>query len=166
MRVRPPWWCFLCSSICFIKQERIINNINMPMTRAMRSPRPSLVALESKSKSCESDCLCSGKPSGEGTDEEVPSHTLECQQKEVIQKANTRNSNARKIVFVDTVDGLSKITDDDVQLAVWRQSSAPKFSQQLSNPSIMAEDLPSFEGMVRPKMHMISQTFSNTFIEI
>ena len=52
------------------------------------------------------------------------------------------------IVVVKEPKGLSKIKDDNVQLAVWRRASVPKFVAALSDPAIAPSHLPRFEGLV------------------
>ena len=53
-----------------------------------------------------------------------------------------------KIVVVSKPNGLSKIIDDTVQLAVWRRQSVPHFVAALSDPAIAPSGLPRFEGLV------------------
>lgn len=62
-----------------------------------------------------------------------------------------------QVVFVDKPEDLTKIREDTVQLAVWRQKSAPKFINKLSDSSIAPEDLPFFEGMVLTEKGFVAQ---------
>ena len=69
-------------------------------------------------------------------------------------KSNTNSS----IVFVDTIDDLEQITQEHVQLAIWRRKSIPKFVQtvhQFSTATATDFDplscLPNFECLVTPE---------------
>ena len=53
-----------------------------------------------------------------------------------------------KIVIVSRPNRLAKIMDAQVQLAVWRRASPPKFVATLSDPSIAPAHLPRYEGLV------------------
>ena len=60
-----------------------------------------------------------------------------------------QKSSTDQIVFVEEIVDMKRIKSDTVQLAVWRQTQVPKFVTTLSNPSIAAADLPTFEGIVK-----------------
>ena len=53
-----------------------------------------------------------------------------------------------QILFVDQIDALKRISEDAVQLAVWRQKQVPKFCKKFADVSAL--DLPQFEGMMKP----------------
>lgn len=68
-----------------------------------------------------------------------------------------------EVVFLDHPEELTKILDDKIQLAVWRQKSVPNFITALSNSSISSEDLPTFEGMVLAKEGYVSDFLKKRF---
>lgn len=55
-----------------------------------------------------------------------------------------------QIVFVNTSSELKLITNDHVQLCIWRQTKLPTFAKILSTQPLEFTSLPSFEGLVTP----------------
>lgn len=55
-----------------------------------------------------------------------------------------------QIVFVDSSSELHQITEEQVQLIVWRQKKLPNFAKILSSVSLDPASLPTFQGLVTP----------------
>ena len=124
-------------------------------------------------KICQSDCPCE-EAQLPVTTQQINTDSLEF----ALPFPPTAQPEATvPVVFVQQLTELNRILHDSAQLVVWRQPSPPKFTQvtcldcecthkisspycsrfsllqilskkALANPSIAAEDLPDFEGMV------------------
>lgn len=57
---------------------------------------------------------------------------------------------SNQIVFVDSSSELQQITEEHVQLIVWRQKKLPNFARILSLVSLDPASLPTFQGLVTP----------------
>ncbi len=105
-----------------------------------------------KRKSCEPDRVKTTKapPSspGRGLIADLLKVTRPASTAPPPSAAADRRTHQSQIAFVEDVANLTKITDDGVQLAVWRNASPPRFIEVLSDPSLAPGDLPSFEGLV------------------
>ena len=53
-----------------------------------------------------------------------------------------------QILWVNEIDALKRISEDAVQLVVWRQKQVPEFCKKLDD--LLALDLPQFEGVMKP----------------
>ncbi|KAL3804054.1 hypothetical protein HJC23_006445 [Cyclotella cryptica] len=84
----------------------------------------------SATSACASDCSC----------DESSSLTVTSRRKKIKGTGN-------EILFVDRLSQLAEISNDNVQLVVWPTGDS-NFLRALANPSIPAENLPTFEGMV------------------
>mmetsp|Transcript_12864 Transcript_12864/g.20927 ORF Transcript_12864/g.20927 Transcript_12864/m.20927 type:complete len:300 (-) Transcript_12864:41-940(-) len=121
----------------------------MGYARIRQQTSKSTIIMTAKNQPCESNCACGevartylASPRGINTGllkVTSPSHHSPVAQPD-------------QIAFVNQVAALNRILDDNVHLAVWRQTNAPKFVTALSDPSIEPENLPAFEGMVLPGM--------------
>ena len=58
------------------------------------------------------------------------------------------NGDQDQILWVNQIDALKRISEDAVQLAVWRQKQVPKFCKKFADVSAL--DLPQFEGVMKP----------------
>lgn len=92
---------------------------------------------------CDSDC-----DSEFSSDMSMNTAMLEVTKPSAIDKE--RQSSYEEIVFYDDLDGLGKLEDDAIQLAVWRRGKLPRFIPKLADPSIDPASLPAFEGVVTP----------------
>jgi len=143
------------------KKEMLIEHIRLP----------SVNKLSTKRKPCESDCACDHDNDGHdhdhhhspdssstrGVNIEVNTDLLKVTSPSPLATQEQSKTGGDQVVFVNQIAHLKKIQDDKVQLAVWRQKSAPEFVTTLSDPSIAPEDLPTFEGVVLAEEGLVSQ---------
>lgn len=71
--------------------------------------------------------------------------------------ANSKNTASQQntlstsqIVFVDNIEALKQINEENVQLTVYRTTQSPSYAKTLSNQSCPASSLPTFKGLVTP----------------
>ena len=113
--------------------------------------------IETETKICEeSKCDCNTyhdhnhDHDHDHNDNDIPVNTELLQVSLPSPSIIQQQSQIDQIFFTNKFTDLNRILNDNVQLAVWRKASTPKFVTELSDPSITAEQLPEFEGMVTP----------------
>ena len=71
-------------------------------------------------------------------------------QKSATTHQSIDSATTDEIIFVNELSDLKKVESELVQLTVWRQANVPEFVTTLSDPSIAAADLPTFEDILLP----------------